>query len=108
MRILLDECIDVELRHYFSEHECQTCRYAGFAGLANGALLAAADQAGFEVLITVDKNIPAQQSLRGRSISLLVIRARSTSIEGLLSEMPAVLAALANLRRGEVVQVGGS
>lgn len=108
MRILLDECIDVELRHHFSGHDCQTCRYAGLAGLANGALLSAAEQAGFQVLITVDKGIPAQQSLRGRSISLLVIRARSTNIEDLLSLMPAVIAALANLGRGDVVQVGRS
>ena len=70
MRLLLDECIDEGLRHHFTGHECETCRYAGLTGLANGALLAAADQAGFEVLITVDQNMPNQQSLRGRSISL--------------------------------------
>src|SRR5450432_1289767 len=71
MRHLLDECIDEGLRHHFIGHECQTCRYAGLTGLANGELLAAAEQAGFEVLITVDQNMPSQQSLRGRSISLL-------------------------------------
>jgi len=64
MRVLLDECIDEGFRHHFTGHDCQTCRYAGLTGLANGALLAAADQAGFEVLITVDQNMPNQQSLR--------------------------------------------
>ncbi len=39
MRLLLDECIDEELRHHFVGHDCQTCRYAGLNGLANGALL---------------------------------------------------------------------
>ena len=62
MRVILDECLDEGLRHHFTGHECQTCRYAGLTGLANGALLAAADQAGFDVLITVDQNMPNQQS----------------------------------------------
>ena len=56
MRILLDVCIDERLRHCFHSHDCQTCRYAGLKGLANGRLLSAAEQAGFEALITVDQN----------------------------------------------------
>ena len=106
MRLLLDECIDEGLRYHFTGHECQTCRYAGLSGLANGALLAAADQAGFDVLITVDQNMPNQQSLRGRSISLLVVRARTTNLDDLLILMPDVLGALETLKPGEVVRIG--
>src|SRR6266404_4281406 len=106
MRILLGECIDEGLRHHFAGHECQTCRYAGLTGLANGALPAAADEAGFEALITVDQNMPSQQSLRGRSITLLVIRARTTNLDDLLVLMPDVLEALKSLRPGEVVRIG--
>ena len=106
MRLLLDECIDEGLRHHFTGHECRTCRYAGLTGLANGALLTAADRADFEVLITVDQNMPSQQSLRGRSISLLVMRARTTSLDDLLVLMPDVLKVLESLRPGEVVRVG--
>lgn len=105
MRLLLDECIDEKLRHHFEGHDCQTSRYAGLAGLDNGALLAAADQAGFEALITVDRNMPSQQSLRGRSISLVVIRARTTNIDDLLELLPDVLDALRDLKAGAVVQV---
>jgi len=108
MRVLLDECIDEGFRHHFTGHDCQTCRYAGLTGLANGALLAAADQAGFEVLITVDQNMPNQQSLRGRSISLLVVRARTTNLDDLLALLPDVLAALEVLGPGEFVRVGAS
>jgi predicted nuclease of predicted toxin-antitoxin system len=106
MRLLLDECIDEGLRHHFPGHECQTCRYAGLTGLANGALVAAADQAGFAVLITVDQNMPAQQSLRGRSISLLILRARTTNLDDLLILMPEVLEALEDLGPGNVVRIG--
>jgi hypothetical protein len=55
----------------------------GLAGLSNGALLAAAERAGFAVLITVDQNMPAQQNLRGRGISLIVLRTRTTNLEDL-------------------------
>jgi predicted nuclease of predicted toxin-antitoxin system len=106
MRLLLDECIDEGLRHHFTGHECQTCRYAGLTGLANGALLAAADLAGFDVLVTVDQNMPNQQSLRGRAISLLVVRARTTNLDDLLVLMPDVLNALEILRPSEVVRIG--
>jgi hypothetical protein len=106
MRLLLDECLDEALRHHFASHECQTCRYAGFAGLANGALLEAADHAGFEVLITVDQNMPHQQSLRGRAISILVVRARTTNLDDLLPLMPDALKALETIRPGESVRIG--
>jgi len=106
MRLLLDECIDEGLRHYFAGHDCRTCRYAGLAGLANGALLAAADLAGFEAPITVDRNMPHRQSLRGRSISLVVLRARTTNLDDLLVLLPDVLKALEILRPGEVVRIG--
>jgi hypothetical protein len=106
MRILLDECIDEGFRHHLTGHECQTCRYAGLSGMANGALLAPADQAGFDVLITVDQNMPSQQSLRGRSISLLVVRARTTNLDDLLVLMPEVLRALEILGPGQVVRIG--
>ena len=58
MRILLDECVDERLRYLLAEVDCQTARYAGFAGLKNGALLTAAEAAGCDVLVTVDQNIP--------------------------------------------------
>lgn len=58
MRILLDECVDESLRHSFIDHDCQTCRFAGFGGFSNPKLLAAAENAGFDVLITVDQNLP--------------------------------------------------
>jgi len=105
LRILLDECIDEALRGHFTRHDCQTCRYAGLKGLANGELVAAAEQRGFDVLITVDQNMAPQQSLRGRTISLVVLQARTTNIDDLLVLMPNVLAALDVLKHGVVVRI---
>jgi len=45
----------------------------GWDTLSNGDLLAAAESAGFEVLLTADKNMRYQQNLEGRRIALLVL-----------------------------------
>ena len=66
MRLLIDECVDERLRLSFPRHDCVTVRFAGLAGLKNGQLLDAAEAAGFDVLITVDQNIPRQQNLGAR------------------------------------------
>jgi hypothetical protein len=73
MRILLDECIDQRLRLLFVGHACETAGYAKLAGLKNGALLDAAEGAGFEVLVTTDQAIPHQQNLTTRQISILIL-----------------------------------
>jgi hypothetical protein len=45
--------------------DCVTARFAGFAGMKNGQFLNVAEAGGFEVLITVDQNIPTQQNFSG-------------------------------------------
>lgn len=106
MRILLDECVDEAFRLQLVGHECPTCRYAGLKGLSNGELLAAAEEAGFEVLITVDRNMPHQQSIAGRKISLIVIEARTTTIEDLIVLVPDLLTAVDFLKPGDTIRVG--
>jgi hypothetical protein len=73
MRLLLDECIDERLRLLFSANDCHSARYAGLTGLENGELLLAAEVAGFDTIITVDQNIPDQQNLSSRRVSVLII-----------------------------------
>ena len=41
--------------------------------LANGELLTAAEAAGFEVMVTTDRNLAYQQNLSGRRIALVVL-----------------------------------
>jgi len=105
MRLLIDECVDERLRFLFSEHDCQTARFANLAGLQNGRLLDAAETAGFDVLITVDQHIPDQQNFAGRRISLVILCGRTNRLRDLEPLVPAALAALASIGRGEVVRV---
>jgi hypothetical protein len=71
MKVLLDECVPQRLRNDLPGHECQSARYAGFAGLANGDLLAAAEAAKFDVLLTVDRGFAYEQHPGGRQIAIL-------------------------------------
>ena len=41
--------------------------------LSNGALLTAAEQAGFDLLVTTDRRIRHQQNLSGRRIAIIVL-----------------------------------
>lgn len=105
MRLLLDECMDERLRHRFTEHDCQTARYAGLAGLKSGKLLSAAEAAGFEVMVTVDQNIPDQQNLSRHSIALMILCAPTNRLRDLERLVPAARAVLASIRPGQVIRV---
>ena len=45
----------------------------GWHELENGDLLKAAEQGGFEVMVTGDKNLSYQQNLEGRKLALVVL-----------------------------------
>ena len=77
MKILIDERVDQRLRFLFSGHDCETAAYAKLSGLKNGALLAAGEAADFEVMVTTDQEIPLQQNLANRKISVIVLCART-------------------------------
>ncbi len=54
-------------------HTVATARARGWERLANGALLTAAEEAGFDVLFTTDNNLAYQQNLAGRRIAIVVL-----------------------------------
>jgi len=96
----------MRLRLLFPGHDCQTARFARLAGLKNGRLLEAAEAAGFDVLITVDQNIPDQQNLAERRISLIILRGATNRLRDLEPLAPAAVSALRSIGRGEVVRIG--
>jgi predicted nuclease of predicted toxin-antitoxin system len=106
MRLLIDECIDERLRLLFPSHDCQTARFANLAGLKNGRLLDAAENSGFDVLITVDQNIPDQQNLAARKIALVILRGPTNRLRDLAPLVPAAFSALGSIEPGDVVRIG--
>jgi len=105
MKLLIDECIDERLRSSFPGHDCQTARFAKLAGLKNGELLTAAEAAGFDVLVTVDRSIPNQQNLEGRKIALIILSAPTNRLRDLRRLIPAALAVLHAIRPGHAEYV---
>jgi hypothetical protein len=66
MKIILDESAPQKLRLLINgQHVVVTTWFQGWSGLKNGALLAAAEKAGFD-LFTADQEISYQQNLTGR------------------------------------------
>ncbi len=73
MRILFDQGTPAPLRGSLPNHEVATAFELGWQTLQNGDLLAAAEAAGFEVIVTTDKNLRYQQNLAGRKLAILVL-----------------------------------
>ncbi len=57
MRVLLDEQLPRHLAREIGGHDVSTVQQRGWAGLKNGELLRVAADAGFEVLVTADRNL---------------------------------------------------
>jgi hypothetical protein len=73
MRILFDHVTPKGVARALIGHSVVKAKDRGWDGLTNGDLLAAAEQAGFDILLTADKNMRYQQNLAGRKISLVVL-----------------------------------
>jgi predicted nuclease of predicted toxin-antitoxin system len=101
MRILLDECLPARLRRDLPGHEVQTVPRAHWAGVKNGKLLSLiSDSRQFDVFLTMDKNLPRQQKLKGLSFAVVILRAKSNRFEDTHPLMPEVFRRLAEFHPG--------
>ena len=105
MKVLLDECLPLDLRHHFPGHEAHTVQWAGFKGLLNGKLLRSAELAGYQVLVTADQGLHYQQASSGRRLAIIVVQAYTNQMEDLLQLMPEVREALKGVQAGQTVVV---
>jgi len=73
MLILFDNGTPAPLRHALKNHVVVEAIERGWDRLTNGELIAAAEAAGFELLLTTDKNLRYQQNLKGRKIAFAIL-----------------------------------
>ena len=73
MRILFDHGAPAPLIPFLLRHHVTKARDAGWDRLTNGELLNVAEAAGFDHLVTTDKNMRYQQNLSGRVILFVVL-----------------------------------
>jgi predicted nuclease of predicted toxin-antitoxin system len=102
-RILLDQNAPIGLRDILKEFEVSTAHAMAWAGYSNGDLIAAAEQAGFEVLITADKNLRYQQNLLNRKIAIIVLG--TNRWEAIRASAADILSALRRAKPGAIIDI---
>ena len=88
MRVLLDEQLPRHLAKEISGHDISTVQQRGWAGLKNGELIRVAADAGFEVLVTADRNLQFQQNLSQSRLGIILLVASSNALEDLRPLVP--------------------
>ena len=73
MLVLFYHSTPAPLTSYLIGHTVTEARDRGWDRLSNGDLLAEAERAGFDVLLTADKNMRYQQNFRGRRMAMVVL-----------------------------------
>jgi hypothetical protein len=73
MIILFDHGTPAPLEAFLRDHTVKKAKDLGWDTLSNGALLKAAEEAHFEILLTTDKNMRFQQNLAKRAIAIVVL-----------------------------------
>ncbi len=82
MRILLDENMPAKVHYDFGEgHEVRTVKDMKWLGKKNGELLGLAAFNGFDVVITLDKNLKNQQNLDKVSLKCIILLAKNNKPE---------------------------
>lgn len=100
MKILLDECVTKKLIPFLKDHEVSTVSQMKWNGLKNGELISKVEQAGFEMLLTIDKKIKYQQNISKYNIIIVIINTSSSSIESLSEYIPNLNKAIGSFEKG--------
>jgi len=88
------------------EVRAETVGQRGWSGKRNGELLALA-QDEFDAFLTMDRGIEHQQNLGGLGLAVVLLRAKSNSIEDVAPLVGDVKAALKGVQAGALYEVRG-
>ena len=103
MKILFDANTPAPLARFLKGHRVERADELGWQGLENGALLDAAEQAGFDLLLTCDQNVPYQQNFTSRKLAVLILS--SNHWPTLRPVAPQIATAVDFMQTGQIVRV---
>ena len=103
MRILFDNGTPRGVAAALVGHTVEEARSRGWDALRNGELLTAAEIAGFDVLLTTDRNIRYQQNLAGRRIAVVVLSKGRWRL--IMRRLPEIVAAVSGAAPGSFTEV---
>jgi hypothetical protein len=103
VRVLFDQGTPVPLRRDLPLHKVTTVYELSWSTLQNGDLIARAEAAGFDVLVTTDRNLKYQQNLRKRKLAVVVLL--STSWPKIQAKVSAVVLAVGEATVGSYAEI---
>ena len=103
MKILFDQGTPVPLREHLLSHSIDTAYELGWSQLRNGELLSEAEQHGYEIFITTDRNLKYQQNLSEREIAIVVLL--STSWPRIQLKIETIQAAVNSIAVGDYIEI---
>jgi hypothetical protein len=99
MKILLDECVTKRLKPYLSDFEVYTVTEMKWNGIKNGNLMSLCVDNGFDLLLTIDKNLMFQQNLDKYKLTIVVLNSLISKIEELVLFLPSFKAQVDKLEK---------
>ena len=101
-RVLVDECLPVQLHRWLQGFDVRTVAFMGWQGNRNGELLAAA-RGKFDVLLTNDRFFPRELDPGRYGIGIVLLTTnRLREVERLV---PLIAEAVSHVASGEVIRV---
>lgn len=104
MRILLDECVNSQVKTAFPGHAVRTVSETGWRGTKDSPLLTYA-QGSFDVFVTIDRKLEQQHSLKELRLGIVLAHVPSNEIGAYQPIFAALLKAAEAVQAGEVVHV---
>jgi len=103
VKILFDQGTPAPLRHHLDPHDVSTAYEMNWGKLENGELLSAAEDAGFELMISTDTNLRYQQNLSQRNIAIVILK--TTSWPRIRSDVASVINVVDAIKAKDYVEI---
>jgi len=104
-RVLFDENMPRKLRRDLPEFYIRTAQEQGWSSYKNGELLKQL-MGEFDVLVTIDRNIPHQQNLAKFNVGVVEIELPDTRLVFLRELIPQIREAIAAVAPGQLIIIG--
>jgi hypothetical protein len=103
LKVLFDQNAPRPLTRFLANHQVIRAAELDWSELKNGDLLRAAEEAGFDVLVTTDRNLAYQQNLKDRKLAIVVLP--SGQWPEVEPHVPLIVAAIDNAQSGGFVDL---
>jgi len=105
MKILLDECIPVRLKKLLPDFKVYTFTEMGWTSFTNGKLMKISIESGFDIMITVDKNLQYQQNIKEYDISIVVFEVLYNRFQDFIPLIPKFIELQSKLEKKKIYMI---